>query len=74
MANLVQELLIKIGLKADTSQGQQVANTVEKIGGSAKQAGTGLGAVSKEVGDAELATRIRERLADVTAPSSAASA
>ena len=48
MANLIQELLIKIGLKADASQGQQVANTVEKIGGSAKQAGAGLGAVSKE--------------------------
>lgn len=48
MANLVQELLIKIGLKADTAQGQQVADTVEKIGGSAKQAGAGLGTASKE--------------------------
>lgn len=42
MANLVQELLIRIGIKSDTGQGKQVADTVDKIGGASKKAGAGL--------------------------------
>lgn len=48
MANLVQELLIKIGIKADTAQGQQAASVVEKIGGAATTTGVGLNVVSRE--------------------------
>lgn len=42
MANLVQELRILIGIKSDTGQGKQVADTVDKIGGASKKAGAGL--------------------------------
>lgn len=51
MANLVQELLIRIGIKSDTGQGQQVAETVDKIGGASKKAGAGLAEVGKGARD-----------------------
>lgn len=38
MANLVQELLIKIGIKADTAQANQAADAIARTGKSAKQA------------------------------------
>lgn len=47
MANLVQELLIKIGLKADTAEAVNASKAIGDVAAKSKQAGSGMGEVSK---------------------------
>lgn len=51
MANLVQELLIKIGLKADTAEAVNASKAIGDIAAKSKQAGSGMGEVSKNSKD-----------------------